>query len=257
VPVVDGVLENGPGGVAIRHKWSLVCHLMPWTANDGAPLPTRSLRVEIAMAEPDVKRWMTRFRRGDAVRLVTGQIGPSPNPHAPWWLARAVGPPEAIALPTALIAAKHERDLPVVIRGDLLGKLTLDRSLRWFDGRVTLWNRRVAVSVQQSAAEDDRASDERDAARAEQMFSQVAGSRTAIEGAIIRELLPLYNDGWRDRRPVLTGERLIARIRVRSLAFERAGTATLHFADGGLFRDHVIQVSIAEAGQVSAVTLAG
>ena len=252
MPRVEGVLECSPGGVNRWDEWFLVLHLMPWRR--GKELAVWPLRIEVPMKQAAIDAAMSSLTRGDAVRVTVGEIRRRPKLEE--WEA-AGKPPKQIALEGALAEAARARAVPVTIKSDVFGRMTLDRSLGWFEGKTRLWDRRIAVSVRQTGNAENRERDERDIERAEADLRRIVRARRTIEQAIVRELLSLYNDTWRERGAVLTGPRFLARLRPDALAMYPGGGAQLYYKDGGLFLNHLVEVRLTKTGRVSEVGLAG
>lgn len=251
--IVEGVLESSPGGAGVGNKWSLIVHLMPWTTVPPRAAAKELLRIEVPMAERALEQWMRKLKVGNTVRVSVDRIRKMGR-GLDWWFGVAKRPPTKLRSSKLLAAATAARAKTIVVKDARLGRLRLERSQSSYLGRVALWGRKVGVEVAQSGSSDDPARDARDIARASKAFAKLG--RKAIDEAIVKKMLPLYNDNWRDTRPAISWVQLLHRIRPESVMFGSSRT-TIYFKDGGLFLGHAIEVRIGKSGKVSEVCLAG
>jgi hypothetical protein len=136
---VEGVLDSSAGGSQGRGKhWDLVFHLMPWHRLDtpDAELPTKPLRIEMPVTERALRRWMEKLPAGTAVRLAIDRPRMYPR-HDLWWFGKAERGPAKVALSARLAEAVAARSRKIVVKDVTFGKLTLDRRLSWYAGRVS------------------------------------------------------------------------------------------------------------------------
>jgi hypothetical protein len=255
------VISGAPGGAGDGKRWDLVFELMPWRVvghDDEQELP---LRVEIAVSEKELERWMDKLADQATVQVevsrLTAKASYASGELAPWSLAIGRLPVRLVKGSRALQAARAMRQQPVVIRDAVLGKLVLDRAHSWFRTKLSMRGRRCALSICQSGGTEDRARDLRDIARARQVVARIDKQWLAIEKAIVRSKLRLYNEVWRDRGRVLRAKELLARIRLESIVVYGDATATLYFNAGRLFLGHAIEARLGARGAVSEVCLAG
>lgn len=258
------MLESDVGGVSAlvrgRWAWSLVMELMPWRARDAAEAPkpaTAPLRVEIPMSERKMNEWMARLPIGAVVRVSVQAPLAAPKKKNPIWCVRGRLPVERTPGSAALLAEALERQGPVVIRDEVLGKLTLERKYDWFEGRFTFEGRKCSLSIERASAKDDDERDRRTIASARAPLAKIVRARAAIRRAIVSKMLPLYNDNWRGDRPRLAAARFQARVRLASVVVSPNGRVTLYFEDGGLFYDHTIEVRLRKTGSIAVVCLSG
>lgn len=245
MPTVEGVLQSS-GAIEDEAGSLLVLHLGPWTDGTTASVQQK-LRVEIRFrSERACLRAMRACPDGAVVRIATGPL--AGDPSAPSTMG--AWPLEPIRGSALLRAAIVEHRKPVVVRHVALGRMTLDRELNWFEGKASLWGRRRRFSV---SADGDPS---KAFAAAVRTLAWIERARPAMEKAVLKKLLPLYNDNWRDERPMLTGERLLKRLSVQSLALEADGDGTLYLGAGTLFHGHGIDVEIRKR-KVAEVNLAG
>lgn len=209
------------------------------------------------MDRRNLDRWMRKLDTGNTVRVSVDRIRRFGG-GLDWWFGVAKRPPTKLRSSKLLAAQVAARAAPVVYKNPRLGTLRLERSANWFTSRRALWGRKLDVCVSRSRSADDAKRDARDIARASKAFAMLesGAGRKAIEKAIVKKMLPLYNDNWRDRRPAISWVQLLHRIRPESVVIGPTRT-TIYFKDGGLFLDHAIEVRIGPSGKVSEVCLAG
>lgn len=247
MPILEGAVnmvaelsyENGP---------RLVIELIPWSdgstvhADKALRLVTRAnaatrARVQRTLAEGTVVR-------ASVTRIEEGEHSWSAPVKLP--VRRTKGSPE-------LHAAIAERARPVIVRDPMLGRLKLDRRIGFFDGKMTLWGKRRAFSVEIGRDHDLDAA----IADAKKSFAWIEKSREKIEKAVVAKLFKEYDKGeWRDGRPRITKETFLARIKVESVAAYGGGLAKLYLGAGTLFHGHGIDVKI-RGLKLSEINLAG
>lgn len=245
IATVEGMLES-PAVIGGKKSPVLVLHLAPWTDGTTAHVQDK-LRVEIPFrSERTCLRAMRACAQGALVRIATGPIAGAPNAPS----TTGVWPLKSIRGTALLRAAIVEHNKPVVVRHEGIGRMTLDRAMNWFEGKVSVWGHRRRLSVN-VASDPGEAFD-----AAVETLAWIERDRAAIEAALVTKLLPLYNDNWREARPTITAEKLLKRLPVQSVGLEADGDGTLYLGAGTLFYGHGIDVRI-RARKVSEVLLAG
>jgi hypothetical protein len=165
------------------------------------------LRIEVPVSQAALDGWMDRLAVGAPVRVNVGRIQPPSNR---WSLARGRLPIKRLAKLSPELARAHaQRMKPIVVRDPKLGRLVLERELGWYRGKYAIADRRVRLSICQSAPNNDAAADARDIAAARATRLALSRGFTACERAIVKKMLPLYNRIWRGDRPVLAGAKLL------------------------------------------------
>jgi hypothetical protein len=146
---------------------------------------------------------------------------------------------------------------PVVVRDDILGVLTFDRSLSSYEARRSLAGVPYDLAILIDTAPDAG----RDSAAIKSLRATVA----AIEAGVPRyreaaadELLENYNDNWRnDGDAVLSRREFASRLTLDSINVDSNGEIDVYFKDGEMFAGHVIQVRVDSAGRVRSIAIAG
>jgi hypothetical protein len=205
------------------------------------------------MSERRMMTWMEKLPAQTTVQLEIDRVQPE---NDSWLLGKGRLPIKRTNGSAWLQAANAARQQPVVIRDEVLGKLVLERTYSWFSTKVKLRGRRCDLSIQQSGATEDPARDLRDIKRARMVIAHLDAKWPAIEKAIVREMLPLYNDNWRGERRVVNAKQFLARIRHGSIVVGPT-RVTMYFNSGGLFYEHGIEVRLTPRCAVSEICLAG
>lgn len=255
--VVEGiVLRNAAGGKG-SGGWDLIVNLQPWRLQAAKRVSLLPMRLELPLEEADLSAWMNRLPDGAPVRV---NLTTLPRREGQSWQARGTLPLEVLQqaqVDPAVQSARAALDAPVVVEDPLLGKLTLNRQFGWFEGERIMNGGTYTISVTQTAGVDNRKRDLRDIRRAGTVVSDFEKRLSAIQNAILGEMLPLYNDGWREDREELTADAFLARIRLVSAVTYPDGHATLYFDDGDLFYRHTIEVRLGKHARVREVCLSG
>lgn len=253
---IRGVLEGDPGGVGGDDGWDLVFYLRPW--REGASeVNTDRMRVLLSVGDhAALHRHMKALDGGMLVSIMVQKLA-RPDRKRPWWVAHALSY-RRIQKDVRLQDARAVLDKPVIIDDADLGKLTLDRRYDQFRGQRRFRGATYDISIARtSKAVSDELSDKRDVERGRRVIARFEHGMRDLYDAIVRKMLPLYNDNWRGTRRVISGDRLIARIKLSSADVWPGSRTTLYFSDGGLFHDHVIEVRLRPNGRVSEICLAG
>jgi hypothetical protein len=261
--VVEGMLKGSAGGGAVGggtgpETWDLIFHLMPWKRHDQEDLPKVQLRVLVPISKSALRAEMKRLADGAAVRFTVKSLEPPAD--QPWWLATGTFPVDRLRddqVDAALREAKARLDRPVVLQDPVLGAMTLKRDLDWFTGHRRHAGLAYDVSVLQASGAEDRDADERHVRQAGTVVERFEAGMASIRDAIVRKMLPLYNETWRKAWWRLSGERFSAKIQLTSAVIGTDGVVVLYFDDGGLFAGHTIEVRLDAAGGVREVCLAG
>lgn len=127
---------------------------------------------------------------------------------------------------------------PAVVQDDLLGELTLDRDVNWFDGEAT-WNGNV---VRVTVTPTDDGSLESGRATAAELWADEASWARRIEGFAVGELLDNAN-GWLEIGTAShTREGFLSRLKLNSISLLPDGQFEFWYDDGDLFWGHSICV---------------
>lgn len=138
-----------------------------------------------------------------------------------------------------LEAVANELAKPVVIETERFGKLSLDRSINWFQGTVVWGGREVEITF--DADDDLDISGQLKTAQA--LFDAEQDWQSRIEAFAVKERLSLAND-WRDEgvKPI-TEREFLERMELEAISIKPNGEFEFWHSDGDLFYGHSIQIS--------------
>lgn len=142
---------------------------------------------------------------------------------------------------------------PVYHKDKVLGTLTLDRLLDEYHA-TKRWNgSSIKFSVGGASSKDlDRA-----LRHMRLLFGQAKKWDARARDFAASKLLRLYNDGWREERPIITAQAFCARLKPESLSVTPDGEFAIWYEDGGLFWDHAIVVTGNVSGRFKDAEMAG
>lgn len=146
---------------------------------------------------------------------------------------------------------------PLIVRDEMLGSLTFDRALSWYEGRRVLEGAEYKLAV----VIEDPPDVERDAATLESLRARVGEIEAQLpryRHAAGEQLLVLYNDEWRDDdAPRLTREQFTNRLVLASVYMHPDGGIDIFFGDADLFGGHQIHLRLDAPDAVPEVGLVG
>jgi hypothetical protein len=129
---------------------------------------------------------------------------------------------------------------PVIIKTEVFGELTLNRSINRFEGKA-MWNgKAVEISFSTDETQDISAG----LKVAEKLWAEQSSWKQRVEDYAVGELLSTKNDFWLDddETPV-TPEQFKSRMTLESISIDRKGGFSFWHDDGDLFYGHSVQVS--------------
>ncbi|MFZ5446359.1 MAG: DUF2262 domain-containing protein [Myxococcota bacterium] len=253
---LEGLVSSSPGGAMNADgSWTLVVHLRPWRGEqlvEGA-----DLRVEHRVGSSSaLSRWMGRLRSGDAMVVEASRVS-SPKKGLKWFVAEQVTSLRKTRRELKLAEARARIDAPIRLRDEKLGHFTYDRGLDAFVTTRKVGGRRYELTIDHVSSRAPEEAGAKELAAAREPVLDLERRLSALVTAVTKEKLPLYNESWRGRRPVLDAKRFAARLRLSSVNVG-ARRITVFFADGGLFLDHVIEVRLdARTRAIREICLAG
>lgn len=222
---------GGGGRVAGQADWTLRFTLQPWRA-EGGVLQETALSVAKNVRKDDLKRLMDRLQPYQIIQALVNVTEPG---HA-----------DLIRL---LSTAAQDRDLedraaalqlPMQHQDPLFGRLTFNRSVSWWEARIS-WNHQpvtLYLSVEHSADRDSVL------AVARSLWNDQAVWDERIREYAVQALLDLKNDSWLDddEQP-LSAQQFLARMTLESITVDPDSTFSFMHNDGELFWGHAIQVT--------------
>ncbi len=249
--VIRGLVDaTGAGGTYEQDgSCSLVFHLVAWRPQ-GAPPTVEERRCELPVPKEELRAYMDRIQPYSGIDLEFDTV-PQDDPKVTLCPLRIV---QSSVEDTELTAIATLLQTPIHLDHEVLGRLTYDRRVKWFEG-VAIWGgKKVTVNIEVSNPSEATAS----LAIATRAFSEHDLWAPVICEALAGYLVPLWNECWRRWwNRTIDKERLLKRTTLHSIHFGESGRITFGYSDGGLFRHHEIEVRAYAPRRVSEVCLAG
>lgn len=242
-----------------RNRWTLGVSVGAWRGPNGVVVTEDLFLTRPGLREPELIALRNKL---PALALVRLQLRAAPEKRryesgVERWEATLEAVVTTNVRDAALAAWVEEMRKPVVIRDDVLGSMTLDRALSWYQGSRIVDGGTYTLAVMIEEPPDvarDAATLEALRARVEEIEAQVPRYRESAAD----ELLTLYNEEWRDEElPRLTREEFMARLRVHAVHLQSDGRIDVYFDDDDLFAGHVIHVRLEAPDRVLEVGIAG
>lgn len=139
---------------------------------------------------------------------------------------------------------------------DILGTLTWNSELEWWEGRVSLplgHSVGISLSVEEEDAEVEPVLE---AEQAHRVVRWLQEDEPEARQLAADELLSIYNEEWNDDEP-LSEEEFIARLTLDDVNIAPDGSAELFYKDTGLFAGHTVLVTLDAAGNLEDADIAG
>ncbi|MEM9953172.1 MAG: DUF2262 domain-containing protein [Chloroflexota bacterium] len=149
----------------------------------------------------------------------------------------------------------RQLQLPVTFQHDTFGEFTLNRSVDWYEGKISWVNGQVYVHVS-----SDESVRKHEFAFIKQIWINQQQWEQTLKDAIASEMLDLYNDIWRESNdPELTAEEFTQQLTLESMAVEDDGEYNFSYGDGNdyLFGGHWIVIYGNIVTGISSIHLAG
>ena len=141
------------------------------------------------------------------------------------------------------------------IHDDVLGTLTWNDKLDWWEGRVELTpEHAIGLSISVEGEEGVPLGEEIEQARSILIRLREREPEARIVAA--EELLDIYNDQWNDDE-TLDEEEFMARLTLDDLSVAADGSAELFYRDDNLFAGHTVLVTVGVDGNFEDADIAG
>jgi hypothetical protein len=251
----SGAAGFGDGG----ESWTLGVLIGAWRVPGGA-LSMEPLYVKRPGLKHDELRPLQDRLRGLALAKLHLSAAPEkvryPSGHERW--EAVLETIEATEVDDReLLAWVEEKNKPIVIRDEVLGALTLDRTRSYYLAERTVGGVGYEIMIGLGTEPDSR----RDAAK----IKALRGIVTAVEAGVPRyreaavdELLEDYNAQWRNEDdPRLSRAEFASRLTLDSIHIEPRGKIDVYFRDGDLFAGHFIELRLDTPDRVRSIGLAG
>ena len=154
------------------------------------------------------------------------------------------------------VLAEYRR--PIVVTDEVLGELALDKDLDMFEGEVLWLGKQICLSLEVDAADEGTWADARRAMKV--MLADQDRWDRDMRASAARELTELACE-WRDsadeEAPEITEESFGARIELRSIVMDAAGSFSAYFDDDDMFFGHCVVVYGSLTDGVASAEMAG
>ena len=154
------------------------------------------------------------------------------------------------------VLAEYRR--PIVVVDEVLGELALDKDLDMFEGEVLWRGKQICLSLEVDAADEGTWADARRAMKV--MLADQDRWDRDMRASAARELTELACE-WRDsadeEAPEITEESFGARIELRSIVMDAAGSFSAYFDDDDMFFGHCVVVYGSLTDGVASAEMAG
>lgn len=235
---IHGVVgANGPGAgrTPPETMWTMNLKLIAWR-KDGGPVHKESIMVTKRVDDEGLQELQGKITSTSMITF-TGKICPeSPFGDTRALLVEYVGNCTDQALSEVLSEYKK----PVEMHDELLGKLTLNRSVDWFEGKV-VWN---GSQIDLSLSLDTSGKPDAAIETAKTLLKNMSAWSKQVDEYAVRDLLALKNDVWLEGgEQEVSQDEFISRMSIMSITTYPDGEFEFWHDDGDLFWGHVILVS--------------
>lgn len=235
---VIGVVEpSGVGGSRSRGEelWTLLFTFDSWRDHEGTLHQSR-LTVRKEVSEKELDEFRASVSAFQVVRLLVriGEDAAFDFPQAVLidLIASSASDPELERIANAL-------QQPVMLKTKVLGKLSLDRSVGWYEGAVRVGMKKIRMSIDP----DDIESPEATIEAAERLVSTIRDWDRKARDLAVKELLSVKNESWLEEGETeVTSEQFKKRMKAESITVHEDGSFDFWYEDGDLFWGHSIEV---------------
>lgn len=241
------LLAGGRGASKRNGFWEVAHYFIAYVDCQTATLHTGAGRIvyPVSDEEHDAGGILDRFRRDAVYRLKVHKKIPHKVPEGVTASSQnqflIVEVLEEDPPCPALEEVLAEYCRPVVVVDEVLGELTLDKDYDVFEGHVLWRGEQIDVSLEVDAASEDSWTAARQAMKA--MLADQDRWDRDMRASAARELTELACE-WRDsadeEAPEITEESFGARIELRSIVMDAAGSFSAYFDDDDMFFGHCV-----------------
>lgn len=232
--VVDASGAGG-GNVPPETLWSLSVKLIAWKKDDGSVNLT-PLRVMKMVSHDELRRLMDSINPEKVIGFRGRLCEETPFGDAQSLMVELVDAPADEELNAAL----RDYQEPITIRDPVLGELSLNKTVDWYEGYIDWCGKPVQVALSVDESGDVGAA----VATIKGLLQDQPGWKNKIESYAVDSLLELKNDNWLDEgEEEVTKSEFIDRMELESITAYPEGEYEFNHNDGGLFWGHSIRVS--------------
>ncbi|PHV09947.1 DUF2262 domain-containing protein [Chitinimonas sp. BJB300] len=251
ISVYGVVGANGPSGgkVPPAVHWSLNLNLIAWRI-PGGPVRNTHLSVSKIVSDEELRALQNSIKSESIVAFQGKLCESSPFGDARAQLISLLDRPSDNEL--ELILSQFRQ--PVEIIDSVVGRLVLNKSVNWFEGKVTWLGKHIEIAV--SVDDDGNPADSLKTAKA--LLEAMEQWANKVNDYAADELLELKNDNWlgEDESP-LSKAAFINRMQLNSITAYPHGDFDFWHHDGDLFWGHSIQVSGSLSEGLTCADIAG
>jgi hypothetical protein len=142
------------------------------------------------------------------------------------------------------------------IHDEVLGTLTWNDTLDWWEGRVELVPGHgigLSLTVEEDEADAPAVAE---IAFARDLLARLREREPEARVVAAEELLEIYNEEWNDEEP-LSEEEFMSRLTLEDVNIAPDGSAELYYQDDGLFAGHTVLVTVGADGNFEDADVAG
>jgi hypothetical protein len=231
----SGVL--GVCGFRSRGKkpWTLLVTLASWRDHEGT-LHRSRLNVRSEMSKKELDKLRAAISAFQIIRLLV-RIGEDAAFDSPQ--AALIDIIDSSASDPELEEIAHALQQPVTLETKVLGKLTLDRSVGWYEGTVRVGMKKIQISIDPDDIDNPEATIE----SAERLVITIKDWDKKARDLAAKELLSVKNDFWLEEGEAeVTAEQFKKRMKTKSITVHENGRFDFWYEDGDLFLGHSIEV---------------
>ncbi len=217
-----------------RPGWETTFILQPWRI-DGGPIDSRKLRVILGNLERETA---SSFLGGNVTgSVVAFWIEQAPDPEGPAaeLFATAYNGP---AFDPELVEFTAPAQIYPPFEHPRFGTFNKSHDYASYTAPIPWAGRTISLELDGQFADLPEAS-----RHAEAMVDKERLWQADMADRVHHDLFALWNDVWRDDRAALDKDAWLGRINLTSVTVDPAGRFIAYFTDGGLFRDHTIEVT--------------
>ena len=259
------LLLAGDGGAGKRNGfWDVSHYFIAYVDCQTGALHTGDGRIvyPVSDEEHDAGGILDRFRREAVYHLKARKEVPHEIPEAVTassqneFLIVEVLEEDAPCLALEEVLTEYRR--PVVVTGEVLGELTLDKDLDMFEGEVLWRGEQICLSLEVDAADEETWADARRAMKvmlAEQ--DRLDGDMRASAARELTELACEWRESADEDVPEITEESFTRRIELSSIAMGTDGSFSAYFDDDDMFFGHCVAAYGTLVDGVASVVMQG
>lgn len=235
---VHGVVgANGPSGGKVPPElhWSLNMNLIAWRI-PGSPIHNTQLLVSKIVSDEELHTLQSSITSESIVAFRGKLCENSPFGDTRAQLFDLLDRPSDNEL--ELILSQFRQ--PVEIVDPVVGRMALNKSVNWFEGKITWLGKQIDIAV----SVDDKGTPTDSLQTAKTLLGAMEQWANRVNDYAVGELLKLKNDNWlSEEESPISREEFINRMQLNSITAYPDGDFDFWHHDGDLFWGHAIQVS--------------